>query len=779
MIFKEKRRYKIAILIDQLIFGGVQKIAIEDARNFEKLGHEATLLVLMRKGANKNYKSYAKGVNVKFLSDSYPWPFSKSIKFPIFSFFSTLHILSPFLAPFNIKRGHFDIIVSHGTTTCFTAQGLKFFNNIPYIAFIHDPMNYILKTAYSNSPLRKLFPFMKPLLAYLEKKLIEQSEKVILDSKLHQEFISKTYKIKSIVLPAGTDIPKQITNNDKNYILAATRWEKNKNPELLLKLAKDIPDLNIKIAGSWTSNKQYQEFTKSITENGLTGKISLYPEISENDLKKLYRSARIYIHPIKEAFGLGGLEASANGCPIVIPKGSGVTNYLNNNEDGIFVQNQNYENFLEAVKKLWFNPQLAQKMGISAHQKVKTLSWKNHTRKLLEIVNTCLTSANTTIVALETGHASESYLSGGDKLLEKMAYYFSSSINVKILIPEIGIKHWQEARLKNVELITLPKTIFDNNPKPFFVFIAYIFRIINSYLALRKLKIDFVYSSTNVLPDIAPAFLFKLTKNILWISRVHHLIHPPTKRPGSLIINIVSYLMQSLSNFMMRTKSDKIIALNEVLKNLLIKKNFDPKKLVVLGAGIDFEEIRRSKTVKKLHSDAIFVGRLHPTKGIYDLVDIWNEVTLQKPDAKALIVGGGTLSEINKINGIIKNNNLQKNLKLTGYLPEPELFSALKSSKIFLFTDYEAGWGLAIAEAMAAGLPVVGYNLDIFGNVFKKGYITVPIGNKNIFAEKIINLLDHPNKYNKLKTGALEQARLLSWEKTSREFQKIIENLID
>ncbi|GEM_PF-524003 len=777
----KKKKYKIGILIDQLILGGVQKIAVEDARNFKKLGHEATLLVLMRKGANKNYKFFTKGVNVKFLSDSYPWPFSKSIKFPIFSFFSTLHVLSPLLTPFVIKKGQFDIIVSHGTTTCFTAQGLKFRNNIPYIAFIHDPMNYILKTAYSNSPLRKLFPFIKPLLKYLEKKLIEQSEKVILDSKLHQEFISKTYKIKSVVLPAGTEIPKQIKNNNKNYILAATRWEKNKNPGLLLKLAGDIPDLNIKIAGSWTSNKQYHEFAKSITESGLTGKMSLYPEISENDLKTLYQNARIYIHPIKEAFGVGGLEASANGCPIIIPAGSGITNYLKNNEDGLFVQNQNYENFLEAVKKLWFNPQLAQKMGTSAHQKVKALSWKNHTRKLLEIVNACLFRANTTIVALETGHASESYLSGGDKLLEKMARYLPDNILIKVIIPKIGTKHWREANLKNVELIELSPSIFDNKNHPLLIFAAYLIRIFQSYFILTKLKnAQIIYSSTNVFPDVAPVFLFNLFKTRTpWISRIHHLIPPPNKRPGLIFVNIASFILQALSGKMIAKRSTSIIALNRTLKETLIKKGFPQEKLQVLGAGIDFKKISASKSNKKLSSDAVFVGRLHPTKGIFDLVEIWKKVVNAKPDAKAIIIGGGSINENKKLKTSIKKARLNNNLIPVGYLSQNSLYCALKSSKIYLFTDYEAGWGMAIAEAMAAGLPVVGYNLDIFGNVFKKGYITVPIGNKNIFAEKIIDLLNHPHKYNTLKTGALEQARLLSWEKTSGEFQKIIENLVD
>jgi len=775
---KTKKHYKIGILVDQLIIGGVQKIAVEDARNINKMGHEATLLVLMRKDANKNYKTFTKGVNVKFLSDSYPWPLSKSIKFPVFSFFSTLHVLSPLLAPFIIKKGQFDIIVSHGTTTCFTAQGLKLFKDIPYIAFIHDPMNYILKTAYSNSPLKKSFPLMKPLLKFLEKKLIEQSEKVILDSKLHQKFISTTYKIKSIVLPAGADIPKQIRSNNKNYILAATRWEKNKNPELLVKLAKDIPDLVIKIAGSWTSAKQYHEFAKSITKNGLKEKISLYPEISENELKKLYQNARIYVHPIKEAFGLGGLEASANGCPIVIPAGSGITNYLKNNEDGIFVQNQNYENFLETVKKLWSNPQLAQKMGTSAHQKVKALSWENHTRKLLEIVNSCLPAVNTTIVALETGHASESYLSGGDKLLEKMAKYLPSNVSIKVIIPKIGIKHWHEANLKNVELIELSPSIFDNNNHPILIFVAYLIRIFQSYFKLNKLKnAQIIYSSTNVFPDVVPVFLFNLFKTrIPWISRIHHLIPPPNKRPGHIFVNIASFILQALSSKMIAKRSTSIIALNRTLKETLVKKGFPQKKLQILGAGIELEKISASKLNKKFASDAVFVGRLHPTKGVFDLVEIWKKVVNEKPDAKAIIIGGGGKSENQKLKSSINEAHLNHNLFPVGYLTQNFLYCALKSSKIYLFTDYEAGWGMAIAEAMAAGLPVVGYNLDVFGDVFKKGYITVPLGNKDEFAQKIIYILNHPEKYQKLKKGALEQARQLSWRKTSKKFQTIIRN---
>ena len=777
---KQKKYYKIGILIDQLIIGGVQKIAVEDARSFKRLGHEAEVLVLMRKGYKPEYQEFAKGVKIRFLSDSYPWFFKHSFKFPIFSFFSTLHVLSPFLSHMAIKDKEFDVIISHGTTTCFTAQGIKRSKQIPYIAFIYDPMNYILKVAYSKSPLRLIFPILRPILKRLEKKLIDECEEVILLSKLHQNFISKTYKTKTIILPGATRIPKDIKRKPRNYVLATTRWDNKKNPRLLIKIAKAIPNAQIKIAGTWTNPHDYSGFTKEIVTQGLSKRIQLYPLVSEEELQKLYQQARLLVHPIKEAFGMGGLEAAANGCPVIIPDGSGITQHLTNGQDGLFVKKPTNKEFLSAVKKLWYNPRLANQMGVSARKKVLQFSWENHANKFLKIIDEKVsTNRYKTIVALETGHASETYLAGGDKLLEKMAYYFPDNIKITIILPVIGTKHWYDSRLNNIDLIILKPTIFDNNPRPMWVFLAYLVRIWQTYWQLRKLKeIDVLYSSTNVFPDVVSAFLFKLTHpNVPWIARVHHLITLPIKRPGRLTVNLVSYSMQLVSSFMMKVQSTKTLALNHKLLKTLIIQKFPRDKLEVLGAGIDFWKISHAKAYESKSLDGVFVGRIHPSKGIYDLVRIWKIVVAKKPDAKAIIVGEGAREEKAKLMSQIKKAQLSKNIKLSGFLPEKILNSTLKSSKIFLFTDHEAGWGLAIGEAMAAGCPVIGYNLDIFGDVFKQGYLTVPLGDEKEFANKVLYLLNNKKDYHGLRQQALSQARKLSWQQTANQFQNIVQRL--
>lgn len=771
---KTQKRFKIGILVDQLTIGGVQKIAIEDARALTKLGHHAEVLVLMRKGYRQNYKDFHKGVKVRFLSDSYPLFLRHSFKFPIFSFFSTLHILSPIFAPYVIKDKEFDIIIGHGTTTCFTAKSLSQRRQIPYLAAVHDPMVYILKKAYSQSILKIFFPILTPILIRLETSLIENSQKVLLLSKLHEKFISNTYAIAPVILPAATTIINVLPKKQRSYIFAASRWEKQKNPKLFLEIAKHT-GANIKIAGAWTSKSDYQNFKREINNNGLSGKIKLYPLVSEHRLQELYQGARLFVHPIIEAFSMGGLEAAANGCPIVIPQGSGITQHLKDKQDGIFIRKSTNRNFIQAVESLWQNPKLAGKMGKSARKKVFKLSWKNHAKNLEKIIKKSLSEK--TIVALETGHSSESYLAGGDKLLEKMAYSFDNNLKINVILPSIGKKHWENSGLK-VKLSILPNIYFDNRPSPYWVFLAYLVRIWKTYWKLNRIKkINFLYSSTNVLPDIAPAFFYKLTHSQTpWVARVHHLIAKPTKRPGKLTVNVVSYLMQAVSSWMIKNRADKILALNNKLEEKLFCQKFPKYKLAVLGAGINYPQIAKTIPFKNKNFDGIFVGRIHPSKGIYDLVKIWQDVVSQRPGAKALIVGEGAQEEKNNLKRQIKKASLEKNLFLSGYLPDKLLYKTLKSSRIFLFTDYEAGWGLAIGEAMAAGLPVVGYDLEIFGDVYNKGFVSVPRGNISDFSQKVVLLLKNSKFYASLSKQAISQAKLLSWQKTSSKFLSILNN---
>lgn len=380
------------------------------------------------------------------------------------------------------------------------------------------------------------------------------------------------------------------------------------------------------------------------------------------------------------------------------------------------------------------------------------------------------------LTVLELGHLSSTAVSGGDRLFSQILKYLVADYQVKIIIPHIASGHWQNAKKKypiSIRVLSKDPLPLKN---PVFIFLNYLIRSLDAFCALKKEdQTDFLYSSTNIFVDILPAYLFKLVKpKVKWVARVHHLSPPPSKREGNFFVNLFAWLLQILSLSLIKRKADIVFALNENIFQILRQKRFLKAKLKILGTGVDFDKIKKHQIGRNYFFEAVFLGRLHKTKGVFDLPGIWWRVTQSLPKARLAIIGEGTKSILKGLKTQIVKRKLKENVEVLGFLPKEQVFDILKTAKVFLFTDYEAGWGLAIAEAMACGLPVVGYNLPIFGDIFKKGYLAVKLGDKDAFAEKIIFLLKNSRERKKLSNQALSQAQALNLTKVARKLKQAL-----
>jgi glycosyltransferase involved in cell wall biosynthesis len=143
------------------------------------------------------------------------------------------------------------------------------------------------------------------------------------------------------------------------------------------------------------------------------------------------------------------------------------------------------------------------------------------------------------------------------------------------------------------------------------------------------------------------------------------------------------------------------------------------------------------------------------------------------PNAKLGVIGEGS-SEI-KIDmlKIIKKFNLENNVILLGYLQDKDAAVVLKSSKIFLFPSHEEGWGIAVAEAMAAELPVVSWDLPVYKEVFENYTIRVDENNIESFSVKVIGLLKDDGKRVKSGIEGYQFIHKYSWDKVTEEEKKI------
>jgi glycosyltransferase involved in cell wall biosynthesis len=308
------------------------------------------------------------------------------------------------------------------------------------------------------------------------------------------------------------------------------------------------------------------------------------------------------------------------------------------------------------------------------------------------------------------------------------------------------------------------------------VFLTYFIRIVNA-LRLRVTLIsgDILYASSDFLPDVLPASVIKhKNEKLVWVQEIYHLIPSPSRREGSFVTNLVSFIAQRISLSLIRRNADIIFVLNNMIRTQLVTLGFSENRLFVTGAGINLVKIGEIREAPGPIYDACFLGRLHVAKGIFDLIEIWRLVTLKKSDAKlAIIYTGPKDLELDMLKKI-KEANLDSNvfmLPLTGN----DALSVVKSSKVFVFPSHEEGWGIAIAEAMACGLPVLAYDLPVYKEVFPHGMVTVPLNNIKRFSEEALILLENSDKRNNLGKKGRAQVTFYDWDSVAARELSFIE----
>lgn len=361
---------------------------------------------------------------------------------------------------------------------------------------------------------------------------------------------------------------------------------------------------------------------------------------------------------------------------------------------------------------------------------------------------------------LYTGVVYPKVITGGDQLFLDIAPRMPKDIKITVIAPHFTKAYWRGIDKSNIVFKFLPPNRFEYKGNPLAIFASYAIRARQVYKILKSENVQTIYSCSDIAyADIWPAFFMRRNKNIKWLSRVYHVLLPPSSRQGNILVNSVAFRLQRLSFWLMKKRSTTIFALNPKLRKEMLELGFPKDKLKVLGAGIDYKKISSFKPTRKYDYDVVVLGRLTPVKGIFDAVKIWDKVHAEYPKLRLAWIGGGSEEFKSQVVEQLEAKDLTKSFHLLGYIDKKEVYNVLKSAKIFLCPDHENGWGLAVCEAMSSGLPVVSYDLDIFGSVYKKGYKSVPLYNTDKFAQAIIDLFEDKPRIKKMSKDAQDQVK--------------------
>jgi len=300
-------------------------------------------------------------------------------------------------------------------------------------------------------------------------------------------------------------------------------------------------------------------------------------------------------------------------------------------------------------------------------------------------------------------------------------------------------------------------SMMETDYKPFLI--CYIHRIIagcwNAFLDCwcYKTTPDIVFSASDFWMDLFPGLIYKIAGK-KWVASFY--LEAPKE-------NKMYRLSQWIAKPLIKRFADVVCVTNDSMKPL-----FPCKKTVSVHGGVDLSLAGHDDRPRIY--DAVFVGRIHATKGIDELMQIWRVVVDYKPNAKLVIIGDGDLG-LDYLCNSIKMLGLQKNIELKGYMG-PERFSVYKESKMVLYptpTKYDH-FSMAPVEAMACGCPLVAFHTPVMDVIKPEGALLA--NDCRLFVSYIIRLR-HDEKINSdgyvsLQMKAYKWAQQWDWEKRAK-----------
>lgn len=342
-----------------------------------------------------------------------------------------------------------------------------------------------------------------------------------------------------------------------------------------------------------------------------------------------------------------------------------------------------------------------------------------------------------------------SHITGNSRMpiISKIKYWQKNDYELTIICPDEAKKIY-EKHLSNINYILIPYAS-DAFNRIVLIF-EYIKRNIISLCYINKVKdkFDIVYSISSVLDLLLFPFMLRyFDRKFRWCVVFDNIV--PFNDERNRLISLLAYGFFKISLVLLK-KADRIFVISEDLKQYLLKRNFNCRNVFVTGNGVEVDLIKKAQKNISYNIDALFIGRVNETKGIYDLIRVLQIVREKYPNFQLAIMGRGdeTSEKIFK-NKIIKNN-LEKNIQFLGYKSGIEKYNIIMSSKLFLFLSPSESFGVALLEAVCCGLKAVVYELEPYKKIYLNNeVIMVTKNNYSKAADEVLKIIDRSDFENK------------------------------
>jgi glycosyltransferase-like protein len=166
------------------------------------------------------------------------------------------------------------------------------------------------------------------------------------------------------------------------------------------------------------------------------------------------------------------------------------------------------------------------------------------------------------------------------------------------------------------------------------------------------------------------------------------------------------------------------------------------------------------------------VGGIEPRKGSLTLLRAFAGARRAMPERRPilLVAGGATLfdhrDEIGRFHALRDELDLGDSVRVLGPVTDAELESLYRAADLFALPSTKEGFGLAVLEALAAGLPAIVSDLDVFQTYLADGdsALMAPVGDHDALADALVRAAVTPELAARLRAGGRTVAARHGWD---------------
>ena len=175
------------------------------------------------------------------------------------------------------------------------------------------------------------------------------------------------------------------------------------------------------------------------------------------------------------------------------------------------------------------------------------------------------------------------------------------------------------------------------------------------------------------------------------------------------------WIVRPIEKLLYRLPYRRIVTVSRAVAEDLVRRfGVKPSRISVVANGVDVAAIDAAPVSGK-PVDLLFVGRVIPHKHVEDFLEVVARLVASRranggPPIAAAVVGGGPLLE--RMRQRAESLGLANEVEFTGDLPvHAEVVGRMKAATVLVLPSTREGFGLVLAEAMAAGTAIAAYDI--------------------------------------------------------------------